>query len=567
MGGKQGKHFFFEKVENDGYRPSNFIRLSDEVGWLCGGSIPIFTESLEYLKSEDIGLIILTLIEPLRSGVNYNHVPYQFDDMSWAASDDITNELKEFEVVHIPIADNQTFFGENSSLFLKTLTEYHISHPNKSVYIVSWAGTSRTHFTMMYALMKLYKMTFNQAMNKLCEGTKNLELSQTQIFFLKGEQLSDLDIYNSRPEIRTPWDHKCYQKDENAEDKDAKEEKTYIIAKPKVRYEHINCPVCRHQCDDVVGENFVEPIFKTLPNQIKEIPIVFSNSLSDKERELEKVVPYFSQELSELFKIHKSHDVPQNFLPSEDTIYNFATTFRSHHVPDMITLVKRLGDYIVYFDRKGRGLMMDIGNETGEVLVLSGISNHNSEGSPKNVFLYKDTSGDPILFGYRHGDYGIWKYKGTQKYDWIECYYDYKFPRKFTSKFKFSLTTTGKMVLITKEGIYYASFTFKQKPYTKYKLIVEEVPENDLPLYELKEKLIRPNSNKRHKILKKLSLDSVTKENIEKVASRGHTYDHATGHYIKVKEYSLHSIYAAHQYDDIIIAGFDWGRISVWKAQ
>lgn len=553
MGGKQGKQSFFEKVDTGGYRPFNFIRLSDQMGWLCGGSTPIFKESLEYLKSEGVGLIINTLLEPIKSGVNYNHVPYEFDEMSWTISDNITQELKEFEIVHVPIVNIHPFHGENSNLFLKTIREYHISHPEKSVYIASWGGSDRTHFAMVYTLMKLYKMSLDEACDKISEKTENLRLSKTQKSFLKGESLSDLDIYNSRPEIRTPQDHKCYRIDD--EDDDETPNKIYKVAKSEVKYQHTNCAVCLHQCDDITGENFVEPIFRTLPEQIKKNPLVFHE-----ERELEKLVPYMSQELGELSKLH----ILQNTSLSSDAIYDFAMTFRSDDVPDMITLIKRLGDYIVYFDRKGRGLMMDIGNIGGQVLKLESI--YGSEGSPKNVFLYKDTAGDPILVGCRYSDYGIWRYKDTHKYNRVESYKDHDFSRKFTSGFKFYLTTTGKMVLRTEKGLYYASFTFKQKPYKKYKIILEEVPEDDMPLYKVKETFISVDSDKRYKIKKQLSVDSVPEEYLDKVASRGYLYDNITKQSTQVKEYDLHSVFATDKYDDIIIAGHDWGCISVWKA-
>ena len=162
MGGKAGKCSFFERVDKDTYKPNNFIKLYGEMNWLCGGPIPIFKEMLAYLKVEDVGLIITTLIEPIKSGVNYDHVPYKFEEMAWAISDDITQDLKEFEIVHVPIAALSPFYGENSSLFLRTIRDYHISHPEKRIYIASWSGTGRTHFAMMYALMKLYKKAYKK---------------------------------------------------------------------------------------------------------------------------------------------------------------------------------------------------------------------------------------------------------------------------------------------------------------------------------------------------------------------------------------------------------------------
>ena len=564
MGGKQIKQSFFERVDNDSYRPFNFIRLSDEMGWLCGGSIPLFKESFEYLRNEDVGLIITTLIEPIRSGVNYNHVPFDFDEMSWVTSDDITQELKQFEVVHIPIVAAHAFYGENSNLLLKTIREYHINHPDKSIYIASWAGTDRSHFAMIYTLMKLYKMTFSDAFHLLREKIEKhdrLRLSDIQRSFLKGEQLSDLDIYNSRPEIRTPQDHKCYDK-EAEEEEEEDPPKPYVIAKSEVRYKHINCAVCLHQCDDVCGEIFVEPIFRTLPEQIKETPIVFSNR--GRKKELESVVPYMSQELGELCKLNKRYDMDQKVIPSKETIYNFALTFRSDHVPDMIAFVKRVGDYIVYFDRKGRGLMMDIGNEGGEVLELSSI--YGSEGAPKNVFLYKDTAGDPILLGYRYDDYGIWGYKSPrQDRHWVTCHKDHNF--KYAAKFKFHLTTTGRMVLVTPERSYYASFAPQQSHYEKYKLILDPIPKDDLPIHKVVESFVRVNSSKRYRIDKQLSIASVPKESLNKVAARGYVYDHTTGTSTQVKEYSLHSVFSFDKYDDIAIVGHDGGIITVWKSK
>lgn len=557
MGGKNGKSYFFDEINDETYRPKNFIRLSNDVSWICGGSIPLFKESFAYLKSENVGLIINTLIEPIKCGTNYDHLPCDFDQMSWTKSDDISDELKEFEIVNIPIVNNHVFYGDNSDLLLKTIRSYHIAYPDNSIYIATWSGNCRMYFVFIYLLMKFYDMTYEDSYNLLCEDKDSLFLSNAQESFLKGETLSDIDIYDSKPEIRTPYDHKCYTtNDDNIESSEC-----YTIASPGIKSQHVKCRICLHQCDDVIGELFIEPIFRTLPEQIVKSTINFY----DRESELEKVIPYFSQELSILFDMHRKFTITNDNYSFKDLTYKFVTMWISEYVPDMIAFIKRLGDYIVYFDRKGCGLLMDIGHKGGEAISLFNPSS--SEGCPKNAFLYKDTSGDAIMITYRHGDYSIWRYQDYHEHHWIGCYNDYEFMRNFSSGFMFCLTTTGKLVLIAEERIYYVSFTFKYEPYKQYQLNPDPISQSEIVFYESNDGLVGPHSNTRHKVSDQLSIDSIPKPYLDEIAQKNRIYDSSMGQFYNNKGYSLNSIYAAHQYEDIVLIGHEGGRVSAWQAQ
>ena len=285
---------------------------------------------------------------------------------------------------------------------------------------------------------------------------------------------------------------------------------------------------------------------------------------------------HLSKELLQLFKLNNRADISE-----EGSVYEFVMAFRSEKVPDMVAFIKRLGDYIVYFDRKGLGLLLDLNNEQGKAMELWSIGS--SEGAPRNAFLYEDTNGDPILVAYRSGDYGVWRYKDiNNSHGCIYCYKDYNSQFEYGSKF--CITKSGRMVMVTSNNLhraqlceerripkeskqlYYVSFQFEQTPYKEYKLLIEEVPKSDMPLFTSRQTLIRPGSKKRHNIIDKLSINSIPSNDIAKLAQRGYRRDES-GKYYQVKDYSLNSVYAAHQYDDIILIGQDWGYVSVWKAK
>jgi hypothetical protein len=283
------------------------------------------------------------------------------------------------------------------------------------------------------------------------------------------------------------------------------------------------------------------------------------------ENRLDDIIPYFSREQSELFELHKNNRMTQesNRMIRETNLYNYVTSFRSDHVPDMISLVKKVDNYITYFDRKGRGLLIDI-NYGGNVISLSHIGN--SEGSPRDVLLYKDTDGEPIILGYRYNDYGIWKCTNNKQLPWIECNNDYTFNENFGSKCKFIITTLGKMVLISNKGLYYVSFEYKTEPYRKYKIITEKVPEDDEPLYKVKDQLSRPDSEKRLEVRKNLCVDSIPQSHIKHIASKRYIRKPGTSYdFYQSDDYEINTVYSSHKYENILLVGHDGGYVSVWK--
>ncbi len=544
VGGKCGKHSLLQ--EDDGYKPTNFFRLSDDKGWLCGGCIPIFHESLAYLKAENIGLIITLTIDSIRIGRNINHVPYDFEHTLWADSDDIN--LSEFKVVHIPVTDAYPFYGENSTLFLTTLREYHIANPGKSVYITGWSK-NRSGFACIYALMKFWKLDFHNAYTEVREHIEGFQLSDFQKKYLNNKELTELDIYNSKPIVRTPQDHECFQMEE--EEKNSTD-KQYQVATPKLIYQHNKCVVCTDQCSNITGNVFIEPIFRTIP-ETESKPCI--------ELEIEKkadYLPRLTDEIMTLFELHKRYTISD--APKNIGSYNFVTHFRLEEAPDMVAFIKRIDNYIFIFDRKGCGaiLSMNVGS-LGVVNRFGFISMR--EGCPVNVFLYHDISDNPIIVAHRYSDYGIWKMNDLFSWSRSRCYNDYK--SKLGWGFKFILATNGRMVYKPKEGeLKYASFKVGKHG---CKLILEDIPKSDYPLYEKTAELILPDSDDRFHVGKKLLVSSIPEKYLEKIASKPSTYDSETKKFVKCSDYHLLSIYSGHLYDDIAIIGHDYGNITVWK--
>lgn len=201
MGGEISKE---QLVCKDGC-PSSYLRLTKEdCNWLCKGSIPCFQENIDFLKNQNVGMIVSLTIEKLKPGLNINHVPYDFNSTEWVFGDLIDIE-ENFVHEHIPCADNGHFHSSQASKLIECVEQYHKSNPEKLVYLHCWAGRGRASTAMRYILQKLYKYTFYDT-NEMVEHNPK----EAQKLFLKGKEIpKDMEeLYY--PEIRTPKDHKCW---------------------------------------------------------------------------------------------------------------------------------------------------------------------------------------------------------------------------------------------------------------------------------------------------------------------------------------------------------------------
>ena len=188
--------------------------MNDEaLNWISGGCFPAFCSSLDYLyNKENVGLIITLTIEPIKSGRNINHVPFDHDETEWVNGDEnLEEKLSNFETLHIPIADVGFPTKEYIDRLAKTVEEYHQNNPIKSVYFHCWAGRGRTSLAIIYILMRMYKMNSNAAIELVKKCNRECKLSEYQLKFIKGMDLSLEDLENFASIIKTPSDHECFK--------------------------------------------------------------------------------------------------------------------------------------------------------------------------------------------------------------------------------------------------------------------------------------------------------------------------------------------------------------------
>lgn len=213
MGGYQSKE---RLVRPDG-SPKFSISFSDEefdVKWIMGGCIPAYRSTFDWLKDNNVGMIITLTIDKLKPGRNINHVPFEHDNTQWTDSD-LTDpeDLTEFVIEHVPIADACPPTPANAELLVKVVSNYRNTHPDKKIYFHCWGGSGRTCTAIIYVLMKMYNLTFERALKiirtyALFRG--NYPLKKAQESFLKREALPDGYDKHSEPIVKTPTDHKCY---------------------------------------------------------------------------------------------------------------------------------------------------------------------------------------------------------------------------------------------------------------------------------------------------------------------------------------------------------------------
>ena len=205
-------------VSTDG-RPQNLLRLDNsklDIEWIMGGNIPISSSILEWLRLMNVKMIVSLTIEKLKSGRNINHVPFDHDNTEWTDADFEQSELNDFIVEHVPIADGFFPTVENAQKLLEIVTNFRNKYPKEKVYFHCWAGRGRTCTAVIYILMKLYDLSFDEAKDVVWNSYFNqFKLSDYQEKFLKGGQMNDSELLNSQPIKKTPLDHVCYKQDKS----------------------------------------------------------------------------------------------------------------------------------------------------------------------------------------------------------------------------------------------------------------------------------------------------------------------------------------------------------------
>ena len=187
-------------------KPKNTV----EMNWLCGGSFPGWKEGFKYLEEINVKLIVTLTIEPIKIGRNINHQPIAYDDTEWCDSDLEEQDLSRFNIVHIPIADGGVPTDVNIEKLLLLVKEFRNTYPTSKAYFHCWLGRGRTCTILMYLLMHLNNMTYDDAYQQLQNQYSLIKLSPVQIKFLKNIPLTDEEIIQSQPIIKTPADSWCY---------------------------------------------------------------------------------------------------------------------------------------------------------------------------------------------------------------------------------------------------------------------------------------------------------------------------------------------------------------------
>jgi hypothetical protein len=202
-GGIVSKEKFFRNGN-----PTRLVKSTDPNYWLLGGNFIMCAEHVDYLKTIDVGLIVTLTIEPIKEGLNINHIPCSFDETEWTFVDsDTIKKLKNFQILHIPIADQYFPTEENKTRLLSEIQKFHNENPSKKVWVHCWAGKGRTSTAIYLHMMNSENMSFKDVR----EYFNGLYVSDAQYNYLNGLCLSEADYINSQPIIKTPTDHKCYQ--------------------------------------------------------------------------------------------------------------------------------------------------------------------------------------------------------------------------------------------------------------------------------------------------------------------------------------------------------------------
>ena len=157
-------------------------------------------------------MIVSLTIEKLKVGRNINHIPFDHKDSTqWLDSDLEESNLEDFIIEHIPIVDTYYPTQENCEKLIQIITDYRISeNPNKKIYFHCWAGKGRTCTVVIYILMKLYNLSFNDATFLVGKNYSGCSTKDAQYRFLKGGYSLEGDIVDIQPIIKTPKDHSCY---------------------------------------------------------------------------------------------------------------------------------------------------------------------------------------------------------------------------------------------------------------------------------------------------------------------------------------------------------------------
>lgn len=208
-----------QQVDDNGEGPALFFTLDqrDDTKWICGGSYPSYKTIFDFLERQGVKTIVTLTLEPIKLGRNINHQHEEtwFGGTQWCEADLEEKDLHRFEFVHIPISDTGFPTDDNADK-IRQVAE-RLMREQKKTYFHCWAGRGRTCTTIIYVLMQLCQMNYDQAHAFVREKCEHILLTGVQEMFLKGT-FDENDRWTKfvreyhHPFVDTPAHHRCFEK-------------------------------------------------------------------------------------------------------------------------------------------------------------------------------------------------------------------------------------------------------------------------------------------------------------------------------------------------------------------
>jgi|SRR5579872_2618218 len=199
-------------VHRENGTPLYYFSLDDVYQWICGGCYPVTTSVFNWLEINNVGMIVTLTIDPLHPGRCINHLPKGNDsDIEWTDSDFVLEDTNNFVIEHIPIHDASYPTKDNLQKLFDVVTKFRQEQPDKKVYFHCWAGKGRTCTIICEILMRMYGLSYKNAVDVIYKKYPNIRLSDAQnIFLQRDDDISVFDDEELEPKIYTPDTHKCY---------------------------------------------------------------------------------------------------------------------------------------------------------------------------------------------------------------------------------------------------------------------------------------------------------------------------------------------------------------------
>lgn len=200
-------------VDKDGY-PLYYFSLDDEYQWICGGCYPITTSVFDWLKLNNVGMIVTLTLDSLHPGRCIDHLPKgNNSDIEWTDTDFTLEDMNNFVIEHVPIHDASYPTKNNLQKLFDVVMKFRQEQPTKKVYFHCWAGRGRTCTIICEILMKMHGLSYEKAVDTVYRKYPTIRLTDRQKEFLQRDD-SDSVFEDSteelEPNIHTPTDHKCY---------------------------------------------------------------------------------------------------------------------------------------------------------------------------------------------------------------------------------------------------------------------------------------------------------------------------------------------------------------------